>query len=442
MRFSGRPRLGVAALVAAGCSGNAEPHLTINAVTPASAYNNAPVSIVIEGGPFRPIYDVDTSGGSETIELGAFTAFLTPSGGGDVHPADDLMWVNTSQLGATLPKDVPAGSYDVEVRDPRGALALKQMGFLSLGPDRTPPTVKIDEPQPGTVVTAGAEVPVAFEADDGPQGALDMLLWKVSSIDLTFTGSCAHTANATRATCRFVFVAPKPTQPMQPLVIVVTGTDSVGNTGQTQTTVSIGVAPTVTSFEPFKGPADGDTPFMVHGQNFIPGTQVLMGGALLAPSGGTVMSDTLIVGRTPAHDPGPVTVSVQTGSSAVDAPGSFEFVGRPEVLAVSPTSGPLAGCTPITIVGRYFDATAKTRIWFGSDPTLSSDAPLQCIDYVSPNRIEGLTPPGAGAVSVYAQDPVGGVGELMLAYTYLDTDLPDGGPAPFSLACPCGGGTP
>jgi hypothetical protein len=435
----GRPPLAVTVLVAAGCAGNAEPPLTISAVSPASAYNDSTLSIVIEGGPFRPIYDVDTSGASETTELGAFTAFLEPTGGSGVAvAADDLMWLSTTELAADLPANVPPGPYDVEVRDPRGALARKEMSFVSLGPDRAAPTLTIDEPPPGTVVIGGAEVPVAFEADDGP-GALDMLLWKVSSIDVTYSGSCSHAPNVARATCRFVFVAPKPTQPGQPLNILVTAIDSVGNEGQLQTTVSIGVAPVATSFEPYQGPAAGGTALSVQGANFIPGTQVLVGGALLEPGGGTVVSDTLIQGTTPAHDPGLVTVTVRTGSVAVDLPGTFEFVGRPEVLAVSPASGPLAGCAPVAIVGKYFSASAKTRVWFGSDlPTASA---LQCTDYVSPNRIEGLTPPGSGAVAVFAQDPVSGVGELPLAYTYLDVDTPDGGEL-GPVACPCDGGTP
>jgi hypothetical protein len=281
---------------------------------------------------------------------------------------------------------------------------------------------------------------VAFQADDG-YGTLDLLVWKVFSADVTFTGSCSHAPDVSRATCRFVFVAPQPTQPMQGLNIVVTSTDTAGLSGRAQTSLSIGVAPIASSFEPFAGPAEGGTPMSVHGKNFIAGTQVLVGGQLLEPGGGTLVNDTLIQGMAPAHDPGIVTVTVRTGSASVDAPGTFRFVGLPQVLDVSPSSGPSAGCAPVTIIGKYFDESAMTRIWFGSD--LASASALQCIDYKSANRIEGLTPPGAGAVSVFAEDPVGGVGVLPLSYTYLDVDTPDGGPsAPAMAACPCAGGPP
>lgn len=442
MRISERPRLGVAMLLAAGCAGNAEPKVAITAVTPAAAYSNFPISLVIEGGPFRPSYDVDTSGGSETTSEGAFTAFLSLSGGGNGQPADKLQWLSVSQLSAELPSGIPAGTYDVEVRDPRGALAGKPMGFTSLGPDTEKPVVTIDEPTLGTIVSAGAEVPVAFEADDG-YGTLDQLVWNVSSGDTPMPpGSCTHAPNVSRATCRFVFLAPQPEQLGQPLVILVTATDTTGLTGVAQTTLSIGVPPIVSTFEPFAGPATGGTILSVKGKNFIPGTEVLLGGVPLEPmqaGNGTVVSDTLIQGLTPAHDSGPVTVTIRSGSASVDAPGSFEYVAEPQVLDVAPSMGPATGCAPVTIVGKGFDEGRGTRVWFGSD--LATASALQCINYKGPNRIEGLTPPGAGAVSVFAQDPVGGAGELTLAYTYLDVEPTDGGePPPQGAACPCPGG--
>jgi len=138
-------------------------------------------------------------------------------------------------------------------------------------------------------------------------------------------------------------------------------------------------------------------------------------------------------------DRGGASAPVRTGAISVDLSGSFNFVGKPEVLALTPGSGPLGGCTAITIVGKFFREGPLTRIWFGAD--LPTGSPLRCPVYVSQNRIEGFTPPGAGAVSVFAQDTVGGVGALPLAFTYLDVDAPDAGmTAP--PACPCEGGPP
>jgi hypothetical protein len=453
MRIPERARLGVAAVTVAGiavvvggfaggavagCAGRTEAEVAIAAVTPASAYNDAKISLVIEGGPFRPVYDVDTIGGQEMTELGAFTAFLAPSSGsGSAFPADSLTWLSSSQLAAILPAGINPGPYDVKVRDPRGSLALLTGGFVSLGPDLTPPVVTIDEPVEGTIVNAGAEVPVAFNADDG-LGFLSSMAWTVSSGDFQLTDACPLAPNAHAATCRFFFKVPKPTQNGQPLIVVVTAADTT-NLAQAQTTLGIGLAPLVETFAPFEGPAVGGTRIVVTGHNFIARTQVVVGGALLQPGGGTVMSEALIEGTTPAHDPGLSIVTVRTGAASVDAPGTFNFVGRPEVRAVTPSSGPLAGCTPITIVGKYFRENPMTSISFGSDTSVG--LPLACPSYVSGNRIEGFTPAGSGAVSVFASDPAGGVGELPLAFTYLDVDAPDAS-AVAPSACPCDGGAP
>jgi hypothetical protein len=451
MKTPGRARLGVAALFAAGCAGSTEPKVTITDVTPAAAYSDATTSLVIHGGPFRPIYDIDTSGGHETLELGAFTAFIAPSDGfGVALPADQLMWLSTSELAATLPAGINAGSYDVEVRDPRGAVAMKKMGFVSLGPDQQSPTVTIDEPESGTIVASGAEVPVAFTADDGP-GYLRSMVWKVATSEGEMSGSCPVVLPVHRTTCRFLFVVPTPQQNGEPLSIVATVTDTgTSAPAMAETTLAIGLPPIVQSFDPREGPAAGGTPITITGDHFIAGTEVLVGGAPLVPlvaGGGIVVSDTVIQGLAPSHDPGLVTVTVRTGSASVDASGKFSYVGRPEVRALTPTMGPIAGCTPVTIVGKYFresevPGAPLTSVVFGSDP--ATGAPLQCASWKSDNRIEGLTPAGAGAVSVFAIDPVGGVGGLPLAFTYLDTDMPlDGAPdVPYVCRCPPGATAP
>jgi hypothetical protein len=451
MSIPERARLGVAArvvagcavvaVVAVGCRDSTEPQVTVSAVMPAAAYSGAPISFVIQGGPFRPVYDIDTSTGRSTLQLGAFTAFLSPAGGnGLLEPVavDSLTWVSTSQLAAILPGTIAAGPYDVEVRDPRGGLALLPSGFMALGVDHTLPVVEIAEPLSGTIVNAGAEVPVAFAADDG-LGHIASMGWTIATSDIQRSGTCPVGPNLQHATCRFVFVVPSPTQLGQPLNVDVSAVDTSNNPMHAQTTLAIGLPPVVETFSPFEGQAVGGTQVSVSGDNFIAGTQVLVGGALLQPNGGTIMNAHLIQGTTAAHDPGPSTLTVRTGAISVDAPGPFNFIARPEVRAVMPNSGPLAGCTPITIVGKYF-RDRQTSVWFGSDT--SSGAQLLCMNYISPNRIEGFTPPGVGAVSIFAGDAVSGVGQLPLAFTYLDVDTPDAGPPSPSACDACAGGTP
>jgi hypothetical protein len=450
MRTPGRASLGVAspfvgALVLASCAGSTEPPVAVTGVTPASAFNDAPVSIVIQGGPFRPAYDIDTSGGSTTPELGAFTAFLSLTGGGaePVVPSS-LTWLTTTELAAQLPRGINRGTYDIEVRDPRGRLGALTAGFSSLGPDSTPPAVAIVEPGAGTIVNAEAEVPVAVTANDG-LGYLAQLRWSVSSADIvTQSGTCPLDPNAQQATCRFFFVVPPP--PPQagalPLNVVVEAEDTANNVGRAQITLAVGVTPTATSLAPTLGPATGGTLVSVVGANFIVGTQVFVGDQPLQPNGGTVMSAGLIEGTTVGQEPGMYPVMVQTGAESVQA-GTFELIGRPEVLMVSPTMGPPAGGTPVAIVGKYFrndtsSLDGATRIFFGSDR--SSAAALCCPVVVSPNRIEGVTPPGAGAATIFAEDAFAGVGQLALSFNYV---TPDDAGTPTLPGCHCAdGGAP
>jgi hypothetical protein len=414
----------------------------VTGVTPASAFNDAPVSIVIEGGPFRPAYDIDTSGGSSTPELGAFTAFLSLTGGGaDRVVPTSLTWLSTTELAAQLPAGIMRGMFDVEVRDPRGRLGALTSGFSSLGPDSTPPAVAIVEPGAGTIVNAQAEVPVAFTANDG-LGYLAQLRWSVSSADIqTQSGTCPFDPNAQQAPCRFLFVVPPPPQAAAlPLNVVVEAEDTANNVGRAQITLAVGVTPMATSVAPTLGPATGGTLVSVVGARFIVGTQVFVGDQLLQPNGGTVVSAGLIQGTTVAQEPGTYPVMVQTGAESVQA-GAFELIGRPEVLMVSPTTGPPAGGTHVAIVGKYFrkDTTSldgRTRILFGSDR--SSAAELCCPLFISENRIEGFTPPGAGLSSIFAQDAIAGVSQLAFSFTYVSQDAAGTAP-PAGCNCADGG---
>ncbi len=449
MRTPGRASLGVASLSAGAlvlaCAGSTEPAVAVTGVMPASAFNNAPVSIVIEGGPFRPAYDIDTSGGSSTPELGAFTAFLSLTGGGADHVVPtSLTWLSTTELAAQLPDDITRGMYDVEVRDPRGRLGALARGFSSLGPDSTPPAVAIVEPGAGTIVNAQAEVPVAFTANDG-LGYLAQLRWSVSSADIqTQSGTCPLDPNAQQATCRFLFVVPPPPQAAAlPLNVVVEAEDTANNVGRAQITLAVGVTPMATSVAPTLGPATGGTLVSVVGASFIVGTQVFVGDQLLQPNGGTVVNAGLVQGTTVAQEPGTYPVMVQTGAESVQA-GTFELIGRPEVLMVSPTTGPPAGGTHVAIVGKYFRGDSadsidgRTRILFGSDR--SSAAALCCEVVVSEHRIEGVTPPGAGAATIFAEDAIAGVSQLAQSFIYVSQD--DAGTA-TSPGCTCAdGGAP
>jgi hypothetical protein len=433
MRLPAGAPLGVASLFAlagcaVACSGSTEPPVVVAAIQPAQAFNDAKVEIIIEGGPFRPAYDIDTTARNAVTELGAFSAVLSPSSGvGARRAVDALTWLSTSELAALLPPGLEQGAYDVQVRDPRGALGIRPGGFTSLGHDAEPPAVAILEPTDGAVVNAGAEVPVAYRADDG-LGRIQTMTWTViDGSDEPPTGACAVDPGVATQTCRFVFVAPKGTQ-SEIVTIHVEARDGVGNVAGAESKVVVALPPAVTDVTPRFGVADGATDVAVTGAQFVAGTQVLVDGVPLEPGGGEFVSPQLLKGRTSAHAPGPVAVVVRSGAVQVAA-GTFEFVGKPLVLAVSPMAGPLTGNIPVVIAGRNFrrstpDGMPLTKIEFG--PHDGPRTALGCLDVVNSNRITGLLPPGVGAASIFATDAVGGASELPLAFNYVD-ETPDAG---------------
>jgi hypothetical protein len=440
MRIPARAWLGVASvgsLFAATCAGSPEAAIGVSSITPAVAYNNHKVELVIHGGPFRPAYDIDTGDGRAATQLGAFTAYLAPRDpGGQRVAVDGLTWLSTSALGATLRAGIPEGVYDVVVLDPRGAAGELEEGFSSLGRDVTPPSVPTLQPDDGTVVNPSAEVPVVFSAKDDP-GMLGAMRWTVSSDrGGSVSGTCPLGPNATESTCRFVFVVPPALRSGDALNLNVDAVDVANNVRHEVRTLAVGIAPVVRSVFPLEGPADRGTEISVEGDNFIPGTQVLVGGVPIEPGGGTVKDEHHIVGSTPIHDPGVFPVVVRTGGVSVKAPDSYTFLAQPVVLAVNPSSGPPAGGTLVTIVGKGF--RDDTKIFFGS--SFETSLPLLCVVHVGPNRIEGYTPSGDGVVSIFAKDVVG-TSERPLAFTYLAEDSPDGG-GPVTPPCLLDGGMP
>ncbi|HEV2655410.1 MAG TPA: IPT/TIG domain-containing protein, partial [Ktedonobacteraceae bacterium] len=109
----------------------------------------------------------------------------------------------------------------------------------------------------------------------------------------------------------------------------------------------------------------------------------------------TVDNDTQISVVSPAEDPSepsnPVDVTVTTpnGTSAMSSADQFTYL--PKVDSISPTSGPEAGGTTVTITGSGF--TGATAVSFGS--TAGTD-----VTVVSDTQITVVSPAGSGRVDV------------------------------------------
>ena len=120
----------------------------------------------------------------------------------------------------------------------------------------------------------------------------------------------------------------------------------------------------MTKLSPKSGPAAGGTSATITGSGFTGVTKVTFGSVVAGSF--TVNSGTSITVLSP---PSPAeTVDVQVtgkgGTSAVISKDHFKY-GKPTVTGVSPSSGPLAGGTTVTITGTGFAAGSGTAFSFG-----------------------------------------------------------------------------
>jgi hypothetical protein len=124
------------------------------------------------------------------------------------------------------------------------------------------------------------------------------------------------------------------------------------------------LGPVITSLSATKGPAAGGTKIKIRGTGFNGTTSVLFG-STPATHVKVNKAGTKISAVVPADGPGVVTVTVVTpgGSSASSAADQYTYQG-PSVVSVSPSSGPAAGGTKVTIGGT--DLKGATSVSFGS----------------------------------------------------------------------------
>jgi hypothetical protein len=157
------------------------------------------------------------------------------------------------------------------------------------------------------------------------------------------------------------------------------------------------VAPAVTGVSPASGPAAGGKLVTITGTGLTGATVVDFG--TTAATGVTVVSSTKITADSPSGS-GVVDVTVITpgGTSATSSADDFTYIGAPAVTGVSPSSGPAAGNTLVTITGSGF--SGATVVDFGT--TAGTDLVI-----VSSTKITADSPAGTGAVDVTVTTPSG-----------------------------------
>ena len=170
-----------------------------------------------------------------------------------------------------------------------------------------------------------------------------------------------------------------------PVDVVVTNPD--GQTATLPGAFTYNAGPTIVSVTPDSGPSAGGTTVTITGTGFGgPGTTVTVDGTSASLDGGSSTSVTFF---TPSHVAGTVDVVVSNpdGQQAVAA-GAFTHRDGPTLQTITPSQGPAAGGTPVTITGSGFGGPATTVTFGGVTATIESRS-ATTLDVISPAHASG-----------------------------------------------------
>ena len=225
-----------------------------------------------------------------------------------------------------------------------------------------------------------------------------------TTVTITGTGFTGATAVHFGGTAAAAFVVNSPTtiSAVSPAVSAGTVDVTVTSPGGTSATSSADeftyiAAPVVSSVSPNAGPTLGGTTVTITGTGFTGATFVDFGHAAAIF---TVDSPTTITAVSRGGPAGTVDISVTTpgGESATSPADQFTYVTAPAVTSVSPTAGPLAGGTSVTVTGTGFGSASAVH--FGANAAFFTVNGTTSITAASPVGT-------AGTVNVTVTNPGG-----------------------------------
>ncbi len=185
-------------------------------------------------------------------------------------------------------------------------------------------------------------------------------------------------------------------------------------------------APEITSVSPAQGPEVGGAAVTITGENLTGATYVLFGATPAASF--TANSDTQILAVTPPGT-GTVDVSISTAGGTATAADAHTYAPMPTISSLTPTAGPEAGGTTVTITGTGFTYTMAVAI----------DGSEAAFTVISDTEITAVTPAAsAGTVDVEVIT-AGGTATAVGAYSYvlgpsISAVFPNAGPEAGGVA--------
>lgn len=165
--------------------------------------------------------------------------------------------------------------------------------------------------------------------------------------------------------------------------------------------------PALTSISPTSGTPLGGTSVTLTGTDFSPSDSVTFGGA--AATTVTFISSTTLSAVTPTGVPGAVDVVVSNGNGSSTLAGGFTYNTPPTLTSISPTNGPPAGGTSVTLTGTDF--TASDSVTFGGVAAAS-------VTFVSATSLNAVTPAGSAGTADVVVSNANGSSTLAAGFTY------------------------
>ncbi len=329
-----------------------------------------------------------TAGGTTVTITGSnLTGASAVSFGGVA--ATGVTVVNASTVTAVSPPGA-AGTVDVRVTTPGGQSVVSAGDkFTYQAPPVPTPVVSGVSPSSGptaggtTVTITGSNLTGASAVSFGGVAATGVTVVNASTVTAVSPPGAAGTVDVR---------------------VTTPGGQSVVSAGDKFTYQAPPVpTPVVSGVSPSSGPTAGGTTVTITGSNLTGASAVSFGG--VAATGVTVVNASTVTAVSPPGAAGTVDVRVTTpgGQSVVSAGDKFTYqappVPTPVVSGVSPSSGPTAGGTTVTITGS--NLTGASAVSFGGVAATG-------VTVVNASTVTAVSPPGAaGTVDVRVTTPGG-----------------------------------
>ena len=314
-------------------------------------------------------------GGGTTVTITGTNLSLASAVKFGATDASGVTVVSATKITATAPAAALAGTVDVTVTTPGGTSATTAADQYTY---TNGPSVAAISPTSGP--TAGGTSVTITGAN-------------LASAAVKFGSNTAMISSNTAT--QIVAVAPAGSAGAVDVTVTTAGGTSAASLADRYTYAG---PPTVTGVSPTSGPTLGGTAVTITGTNLDNPSAVKFGGANAAVV--TPISATQIIAVAPAGSAGAQDVRVTTpgGTSATSSADRFTFVPPPTVTGVSPSSGPAAGGTSVTITGTDF--TGASAVHFGASQAAS-------FSVINTTQITATSPAGAGTADVTVTTPSG-----------------------------------